>query len=229
MSTSQEYQTRRERMVSRQLAARGIKDMRVLDAMRRVPRHLFVPPAYRHLAYQDRPLPILEQQTISQPYIVAYMTQALALQGHERVLEIGTGSGYQTAVLCELASYVYSVEVYARLADRAGKTLEKLHYSNIEIHVGDGSQGLADMAPFDAIIVTAAAPALPGPLRTQLNPEGGRMVLPVGDQNNQHLELIIRDGDTWELRELCAVRFVPLRGRYGFDLPLYPSSRRDST
>ena len=216
MSTSDPFETQRLAMVQTQLAARGISDPRVLEAMRRVPRHRFVPETVRHEAYEDHPLPILENQTISQPYMVAVMSQILRLRGDERVLEIGTGSGYQTAVLCELAAQVYSIEYYQRLADGAAAVLDELGYDNVEIHVGDGSQGLPDLAPFDAIIVTAAAPSLPGPLRTQLSPDGGRMAVPVGVGDDQFLERVTRYGARYEIERIAAVRFVPLLGRYGF-------------
>jgi protein-L-isoaspartate(D-aspartate) O-methyltransferase len=186
--------------------------------MRRVPRHEFVPPEHRHLTYADQALPIGEGQTISQPYMVALMTQSLRLSGHERVLEIGTGSGYHTAVLCSLVNHVYTLEYYPQLADRAARTLARLGYDNVDVHIGDGSQGLADMAPFDAIIVTAAAPSLPGPLRSQLNNLGGRMILPIGDKSEQYLELVTRHGNRWEMEQTLRVRFVPLVGRYGFKL-----------
>ena len=211
------FKRQREAMVNQQLIDRHITDSRVLDAMLRVPRHLFVPKNLRHVAYADRPLPIGNGQTISQPYVVAAMSQSLALQGGESVLEIGTGSGYQTAILCELASRVISIERFAVLAGRAGNLLEQLGYNNVEILVGDGSQGLSDMAPFDVIIVTAAAPALPEPLRLQMNPNGGRMILPIGTQTNQRLERIIRDGERWEMESIFPVRFVPLIGQHGFD------------
>lgn len=216
MAEEEKFRTLREKMVEKQLVERGIENPRVLDAMRRIPRHEFVAPDLSHLAYRDSPLPIGEDQTISQPYIVAVMTQLLYLSGHERVLEIGTGSGYQTAVLCELAAQVYSLERYPRLAERAANILSRLGYENLEIHVGDGSQGLPDMAPFDAIIVTAAAPALPGPLRSQLRPDGGRMILPIGDEKNQYLEFVTRQNNRWEIEQMVPVRFVPLVGRYGF-------------
>jgi protein-L-isoaspartate(D-aspartate) O-methyltransferase len=198
------------------IKARGIYDPRVLDAMRRIPRHEFVPPQHRHLAYDDQALAIGENQTISQPYIVGLMTQLLRLSGHERVLEIGTGSGYHTAVLCALAEHVYTLEYYPQLADRASRILSRLGYNNLDLHIGDGSQGLADMAPFDAIVVTAGAPALPGPLRAQLHPQGGRMILPIGDRSEQYLEIVTRQGNRWELEQTLRVRFVPLLGRYGF-------------
>ncbi len=204
-------------MVKRQLRARGIHDERVLEAMERIPRHEFVPQDSREEAYRDGALPIEANQTISQPYIVALMTQALYLQGHEHVLEIGTGSGYQTALLCELAAHVCSLERVARLARDAFHLLDRQGYRNFEIHVGDGSQGLADMAPYEAIIVTAAAPTIPGPLRAQMHPDGGRLVIPVGDGKKQFLELLTRQGDRWTIKRIAAVRFVPLIGRYGFD------------
>lgn len=219
MPSNDPYQALREAMVAQQCAARGITDPRVLDAMRRIPRHEFVAGELRHLAYRDCPLPIGDQQTISQPYIVAQMTQLLHLTGTERVLEIGTGSGYQTALLCALAGQVYSLERHGRLADHAADTLARLGYNNVEIYMGDGSQGLADMAPFDAILVTAAAPSLPGPLRAQMHPHGGRMVLPVGDDKSQYLEIVTRTGDRWLIERANAVRFVPLIGRYGFRAP----------
>lgn len=203
-------------MVNQQLMTRDIVDQRVLAAMEQIPRHLFVPPEYRHLAYQDGPLPIGENQTISQPYIVALMTQLMALEGYERVLEIGTGCGYQTAMLCELADYVYSLERYALLANNAAETLSGLGYENLDLHIGDGSQGLADMGPYDAIIVTAAAPSVPGPLCSQLNPETGRLVIPVGGLRNQALQVVRRDEDRFQVQEKIGVRFVPLVGRYGF-------------
>jgi protein-L-isoaspartate(D-aspartate) O-methyltransferase len=206
----------RERMVSEQLQARDIHHPRVLDAMRKVPRHLFVPSDLQHLAYRDGPLPIGRDQTISQPYIVALMTQSLMLSGHEMVLEIGTGSGYQTAVLCELCHQVFSLERDRLLADNAATRLTDMGYDNVEVYVGDGSQGLPDMAPFDAILVSAAAPAIPGPLRSQLA-DSGRMVLPVGTRESQMLERVWRTGDVWHIERIAPVLFVLLYGRYGFN------------
>ncbi len=210
-----DYATLRERMVTEQLEARDIVDSRVLEAMRKVPRHLFVPPELQHLAYHDGPLPIGHDQTISQPYIVALMTQCLQLTGNETVLEVGTGSGYQTAVLCELCRQVFSLERDRFLASRAANRLTELGYTNVEVYVGDGSQGLADMAPFDAILVSAAAPSIPGPLRTQLA-DGGRLVLPVGDRTSQMLVRVWREGDSWRIEDIAPVMFVLLYGRYGF-------------
>lgn len=210
------FTSQRLQMVQHQLLERGIRDERVLNAMRKVPRHYFVPEYHQRYAYEDRPLSIGEDQTISQPYIVAFMTEHLHLRPDERVLEIGTGSGYQTAVLAELCRYVYSLERNLLLADGAGERLSWLGYDNVDIHIGDGSQGLADMSPFNAIIVTAAAPALPGPLCSQLSPDNGRMIIPVGDREHQELRLVVRRKNKISARTLIACKFVPLLGRYGF-------------
>lgn len=216
MLTEEAFRALREQMVEEQLAARQITDPRVLEAMRRVPRHQFVPEEVQDHAYEDGPLPIGDDQTISQPFIVAAMTQLLHLQSHERVLEIGTGCGYQTAVLCEIAAYVFTLERHPRLAERASQTLHQLGYKNVDLHIGDGSQGLPDMSPFDAIVVTAAAPSVPGPLCWQLNPDGGRLVLPVGDAKHQELQRVWRRADQFEVDKVMTVRFVPLVGRFGF-------------
>lgn len=215
MLNDDELRLLRAQMVEEQLRRRGIRDERVLAAMNRVPRHEFVSSDLRHLAYHDGPLPIGENQTISQPFIVAYMSQLLRLKGHERVLEVGTGCGYQAAVLCELAKYVYSLERFPRLAARAARRLHELGYENFDVHVGDGSQGLPDMAPFDAIIVTAAAPSIPGPLCSQLI-DGGRMIIPVGDRDNQYLNVVVRAGSRCSIEQMSPVRFVPLIGQHGF-------------
>lgn len=207
--------TKRAQMARKQLRWRGITDRRVLEGMGELPREQFVPPEYQSDAYEDRPLPIGCDQTISQPYIVALMTQALHLAGGEVVLEIGTGSGYQTAVLAGLAQYVYSVEKYSELAFRAQRTLRALNIANVEITVGDGSLGWAERAPFDAIMVTAAAPLMPQPLIEQLKPEG-RIVIPIGSQYDQELEFWERAGGTWRIRRLAPVRFVPLVGEAGW-------------
>jgi protein-L-isoaspartate(D-aspartate) O-methyltransferase len=198
----------RRHMVETQIEARGIKDERLLEVLRRVPRHLFIPEGQRQEAYADEPLPIGQGQTISQPYIVAYMTEKLKLRGPERVLEVGTGSGYQTAVLAELSSDVFSIEVVEPLALKAQNLLSELGYSNIHYKVGDGNSGWEEFAPFDGILVTAAAPEVPAPLRRQLK-DGGRMILPRGTFS-QELVLIIRQGDTFRQSELIPVRFVPL-------------------
>ncbi len=212
---SPNYKMLRERMVREQLVARDITDPLVLKAMSEVPRHLFVPEELRSKAYYDGPLPIGYDQTISQPYIVALMTQLLDLRGGETVLEVGTGSGYQTAVLSRLAKQVFSIERHAALAERAGHVLAQLGYHNAEVVVGDGSQGLPDQAPFDAILVTAAAPDVPEPLKAQLA-DGGRLVMPVGGPGGQMLERLIRDGSKWRVERIAPVMFVPLIGRHGW-------------
>lgn len=217
MPTSREYARWRNRMVDEQLVKRGINDRRVLDAMRVMPRHVFVPEEFKPQAYEDRPVPIGEGQTISQPYIVGFMTERLRLKPHHNVLEIGTGSGYQTAILCHLSHYVYSIERVGRLADQAGGRIGDLGYNNIEIYVGDGSQGLPDQATFDRIMVTAAVPRLPNVLCTQLDKHGGQMILPIGDEELQELTLVTRRGERFTSRTLLRCRFVPLIGRYGFD------------
>jgi protein-L-isoaspartate(D-aspartate) O-methyltransferase len=205
----------RERMVIQQIARRGIQDERVLAAMRKTPRHLFVPEHLHHMAYQDGPLPIGSGQTISQPYIVALMTDLLSLKGNERVLEIGVGSGYQTAVLAEMAREVIGLERIPELAEAASARLASLGYTNVTVHVGDGSAGYAESAPYDAILVAAAAPRAPEPLIAQLA-EGGRLVLPIGNSFEQLLERIERCGEALHHERLIPVRFVPLIGRYGF-------------
>jgi len=203
------FQAERERMVRTQLAERGIREVRVLDAMSRVPRHEFVPETLRQEAYEDHPLPIGEGQTISQPYIVAAMLEHLALQATDRVLEVGTGSGYVTALLSLLCAEVYSVERHAQLAALAESTLHRLGYRSMKIRVGDGSQGWPEYAPFDAILVSAATPEMPPALFAQLR-EGGRLVVPVGPPSSQELQLIGKIGGEPEVRVLEGCRFVPL-------------------
>ena len=200
----------RERMVAEQIAARGVRDERLLDAMREIPRELFVPAAYASDAYADHPLPIGHEQTISQPYIVAYMTELLELDGDERVLEIGTGSGYQAAVLGELVAEVYSIEIVAPLAERAGELLARLGYDNVHVRSGDGYRGWPSKAPFDRILLTAAPEEVPEPLLEQLA-VGGRLVAPVG-RRGQELVLIRRTEEGYTREELLAVRFVPMTG-----------------
>lgn len=209
------YRRARERMVQTQIAARGIKDERVLSAMRKVPRHLFVEEALRDQAYADHPLPIGEGQTISQPYIVAFMTEALELKGHEKVLEVGTGSGYQAAILAELARWVYSIERHPRLLERARKILHELGYTNVILRLGDGTRGWPEAAPFEAIMVTAAGPKIPEPLLEQLA-EGGRLVMPVGDEWSQYLVKVVKKDGRFHRQILEPVRFVKLVGEYGF-------------
>ena len=198
----------RERMVDEQIRARGISDSAVLDAMRRVPRHRFVPESYRHLAYTDQPLPIGLDQTISQPYIVAYMTDAAGISPGDRVLEIGTGSGYQAAILAELAREVYTVELLPQLAARAGGVLRELGYTNIRVRTGDGYAGWPEHAPFDAIVVTAAPDHVPPALVEQLA-MNGRMIIPVGRGEQQMRVIRKTDRGVVEQRTL-PVRFVPL-------------------
>jgi protein-L-isoaspartate(D-aspartate) O-methyltransferase len=210
-----EYEAARELMVQSQLEARGITDPRVLQAMRKVPRHLFVPEPIRYKAYDDMALSIGEGQTISQPYMVALMTELLCLRGTEKVLEVGTGSGYQAAVLAELAREVYTVERMESLSLRARKVLGELGYGNIHFRVGDGTLGWPEEAPFDRVIVTAAAPAVPEPLRQQLA-EGGIIVIPVGERYSQQLLKGTKVGDA--LREEYSIYcvFVPLVGAFGW-------------
>jgi protein-L-isoaspartate(D-aspartate) O-methyltransferase len=202
-------------MVESQLARRGIRDKRVLDAMRQVPRHLFIPEDMRGLAYCDGPLPIGHGQTISQPYIVALMTELLELTGQERVLEIGTGSGYQAAILSHLVHQVYSIERHAVLAQQAEKVLAQLGYDNVVVRVGDGTLGWPEHSPYEAIIVTAAAPDVPQPLIDQLA-DGGRLVAPVGSRWSQALVKMKRQGDLLVKEHLTAVAFVPLVGKHSW-------------
>jgi len=215
-----EFLSVRLAMVEAQLRRRGITDKRVLDAMAAVLRHEFVPFELRPRAYEDAPLPIGEGQTISQPYIVAAMTAALRLSGSEKVLEIGTGCGYQAAILSLLAKQVFTVECRASLATSAADRLARLGYANVHVHCGDGTLGLPDLAPFDAILVAAAAPSVPPPFQAQLN-EGGRLILPVGDEELQELQFIERRGGAFHTRALEGCRFVPLIGCHGWkDSPL---------
>ncbi|MBC7364391.1 MAG: protein-L-isoaspartate(D-aspartate) O-methyltransferase [Candidatus Aminicenantes bacterium] len=195
-------------MVEFQIKRRGIRDPKVLEAMLKVPRHLFVPEQMKELAYGDEPLPIGEGQTISQPYIVAYMTEALKLTGHEKVLEIGTGSGYQTAILAELAREVYTVELIPELSRRAQKVLRELGYQNIHFLIGDGTLGWPEHAPYEAILVSAAPATVPRSLIEQLK-ENGRLIIPVGTEY-QELVLVRKKKDGWEEERLIPVRFVPL-------------------
>lgn len=198
-------------MVRSQLKRRGIKDDRVLQAMREVPRHAFVPARWRHEAYGDHPVPIDEMQTISQPYMVAVMIEHLRLRGNERVLEIGTGSGYQAAVLGRLAAEVYTVECFPSLAAGARLVLQRLGYPNVWVVQADGCQGLAERAPYHGIIVAAAAPFIPAPLRSQLA-DGGRLVIPVGGAEGQRLVIVTRQADAFSEERTVTCRFVPLLG-----------------
>jgi protein-L-isoaspartate(D-aspartate) O-methyltransferase len=205
----------RRRMVEEQLKNRGVADERVLAAFRKVPRHRFIPEEYQAQAYEDHPLPIGEGQTISQPYIVALMVERLRLQGHERILEIGTGSGYQTALLAELALEVFSIERIPPLLQRAKARLEELGYLNVHLSPGNGSLGWPAQAPYDAIIVSAAAPDVPRPLLAQLA-EPGRMVLPIGTAEAQMLTEVEKLHGAVTRRDLTGCVFVPLLGEYGW-------------
>lgn len=209
------YTIPRQRMVKEQLRERDIDDPRVLEAMSLVPRHVFVPPEHRELAYADGPLPIGANQTISQPYMVALMTQLVGLGGDEIVLEVGTGSGYQAAVLAHLARRVHTIERHANLARLAARLLADLGLDNVTVHVGDGSRGLPEFSPYQAILVTAAAPQVPPTLLEQLA-EAGRLVIPVGGQNGQTLERWVRQGPGFNREDHGMVAFVPLLGEFGW-------------
>ena len=205
----------RHLMVEHQIRARGVHDPRVLAAMEEVPRHLFIPPPYDRNAYEDSPLPIGNGQTISQPYIVAVMTELLQLKSTDNVLEIGTGTGYQAAILSRIVRRVTSVERIPAVADLAHRNLAALHYDNIEIIVGDGTLGYQKNSPYNGIIVTAASPDIPKPLTEQLA-EGGRMVVPAGGRDVQELLVLEKHGDMITRSEYGGVRFVPLIGEYGW-------------
>jgi protein-L-isoaspartate(D-aspartate) O-methyltransferase len=218
-----EFAAARRAMVEDQVRRRGVASPRVLEAMLSVPRHEFVPAEFRADAYADKPLPIGEGQTISQPFMVGAMTAALELTGSERVLEIGTGSGYQAAVLSMLAQEVISIESHTSLALAAQERLERLGYANVHVHNGDGSLGFADSAPYDAILITAAAPEIPPLLPSQLC-DGARLVIPVGSQENQELLQARKAADVLHTRVLFDCKFVPLLGRYGWRRPDRKSS-----
>jgi protein-L-isoaspartate(D-aspartate) O-methyltransferase len=209
------YLAQRQSMVESQLRARGIRDDRVLAAMFHVPRHEFVSEEYRAQVYEDHPIPIGEGQTLSQPYIVAVMLERLALDPSDAVLEVGTGSGYQTALLSELTRQVYSMERHASLARTAQTLLARLGYTNVEVLLGDGSHGLPEHAPFDAIVVSAASPQIPPPLFEQLA-EGGRMIIPVGPPHAQELQLVRKQEGQPLVTNLEGCRFVPLIGDEGY-------------
>jgi protein-L-isoaspartate(D-aspartate) O-methyltransferase len=215
MLSKDEFALVRKRMIDEQIIPRGIHAVRVLAAMNSVPRHCFVPPDDLPWAYSDGPLPIGHGQTISQPYIVALMTELLEIEPDERVLEIGTGSGYQAAILGELAAEVHTVEVIPELAVRAEKTLAELGYTHVHVHTGDGSPGWAEAAPYNRILVAAAAPEAPQPLLDQLA-EGGQMVIPAGSRSVQTLEVWKRTGQGFNRRVSLDVCFVPLRGQFGW-------------
>ena len=204
----------RQQMVSRQIKARGIDDPKILHAFLAVERHRFVPPGLVLQAYEDRPLPIGQGQTISQPYIVAFMTETLDLTPTDRVLEIGTGSGYQAAILSVLCRQVFSIEIQPELGSRAAERLQRLGYHNVKVRVGDGYQGWPRYAPFDAIIVTCAPTHVPQPLKAQLK-AGGRMIIPVGPRHSQKLVYLRKTGDTLKEEKVLSVRFVPMVDRTG--------------
>jgi len=211
-----DFAVARRRMVEAQIKSRGINDPLVIEAMQKVPRHLFVEEALRSQAYGDHPLPIGERQTISQPFMVAFMTQALGLKGGEKVLEIGTGSGYQVAILAQIGGQVFTVERIPDLARRARKNLDSIGCSKVNIRVSDGTEGWKDQAPFDAILVAAGGPRIPEELKHQLSP-GGRMVIPVGAREIQTLKRITRKGqDDFLEEDLLDCRFVPLIGERGW-------------
>ena len=214
--TEDSYAALRERMVNQQIKARGVVDSRVLAAMRKVPRHLFIPPHLWDQAYNDYPLPIGEDQTISQPYIVALMTELLEIREMDRVLEVGTGSGYQAAILAELAAAVLSIDRVGGLAEQARQVLDSLGYTNVRIRVGDGTLGWPEEMPFDAIIVTAGAPKVPRPLTEQLA-LGGRLVIPVGDVWSQTLTCVRKTESGLKFEYHGGCRFVRLIGKYGWD------------
>jgi protein-L-isoaspartate(D-aspartate) O-methyltransferase len=202
-------------MVQEQIIARGIEDSRVVSAMRKIPRHLFVDPGIINRAYDDSALPIGEKQTISQPYMAARMTESLRLTGSEKVLEIGTGSGYQTALLAELCFNVFSVEKIRALSRKARSVLDSMEYQNIALHVGDGTIGWSEHAPYDAIVVTAGAPNMPQPLLDQLS-LGGRAVIPIGDEQGQSLLRVTRTPTAFTEERLGECKFVKLLGKYGW-------------
>lgn len=210
------YRAERDRMVEAQIARRGIRDERVLAVMRKVPRHLFLPEDVRDYAYTDGPIRIGSGQTISQPYIVALMTELLDVQPQHKVLDVGTGSGYQAAILNELAAEVHTIERHPELADSAEQRLASLGYETIRVHTGDGTQGYVPCAPYDRIVVAAAAPGVPKPLLEQLK-DGGRLVIPVGSRFSQRLEVWDRAGDDYQKESDIAVVFVPLVGKNGWN------------
>ena len=214
-SDRNQYSGQRLKMIEEQLVERGIRDLRVMEAMSRLPRHLFVESSFQHKAYGDHPLPIGANQTISQPYIQALMTETLKLRGGERVLEIGTGSGYQTALLAELAGQVFTIERLKPLARQAKQLLDSLGYTNINYKTFDGTYGWRDQGPYDAILVTAGTPEIPKALLEQLQ-DGGKLLAPVGGSERQKLVEVVREGESFNERVLADCVFVPLVGKYGW-------------
>ena len=217
-SAVMKYSGQRRKMVEDQLIQRGVKDVRILEAMNRIPRHLFVHESLQHRAYGDHPLPIGENQTISHPHTVAAMTEALNLKGREKVLEIGTGSGYQTALLGELCAQVFTIERIRSIALKAQEVLGRLGYMKIVFKVFDGTYGWPDQAPFDAILIAAASPDVPKNLLVQLA-DNGRLVMPVGGAQNQRLRLVVKEGGRVTESEIGECKFVPLVGKYGWADP----------
>lgn len=215
MEDDSHFANLRNRMITEQIISRGIHDERVLEALRRIPRHWFVPEEYANIAYSDSPLPIGHGQTISQPYIVALMTELLELEGEENVLEVGTGSGYQAALLACLARQVHTIERHAELAEKADEIMIRLGLTNVLVHVGDGSLGLPKYAPYQAMMITAAAPRVPQPIFDQLA-EGGRLVLPEGGAGGQMLNRWRKQGSEYKQEHITPVAFVPLRGQHGW-------------
>ncbi len=218
-----DFEKLREEMVTKQIQGRGLTEPRLLQAMRSVPRHRFVPLEIQDQAYHDGPLPIGSGQTISQPYIVALMTSLAQLSGNENVLEVGTGSGYQAAVLASLAKTVHTIELFSGLAGWANQTLDELGYKNVAVHIGDGTLGWPAAAPYQAILVTAAAPHPPQPLLDQLDRDG-RLVIPVGDRPQQYLQVWQRQGQQFDIESIIPVAFVPLRGEMGWKEDQWPDS-----
>jgi len=206
-----EFENERKRMVDEQIISRGIRDKSITDAMLKIPRHKFVPEDYREYSYMDGPLPIGFGQTISQPYIVALMTELLEVSEGDKILEIGTGSGYQAAVLAEIGAHVYTIEIVKELSDRAGKVIEELGYNDVHFLIGDGYEGWSENSPYDSIIATACPPQIPEPLLDQLK-TGGRMVLPVGG-DRQELQLIRKTKKGHEIKDIIPVAFVPMTGK----------------
>lgn len=215
MSTKNANTSARYALLNKVLVPNGIYDSRVLQAIRHIPRHLFLHSCQHSQAYQNNIMPIGYKQTMMSPLLIAKMLQVLVLDGSENILEVGTGSGYLTALLAELGNYVFSLESIIPLVDRAAKILYSVGCEQVDLHVGDGSQGLADMSPFDVIIVTASVPKIPRPLAMQLRPFGGRMLIPVGSGKEQSLRFIRREGNRWHMRTIAATQFTPLIGRYG--------------
>ena len=213
-SKGQDYSALRTKMVNQQLAGRGIKSKEVLGAMQKVERHLFVPKSFVKAAYFDQALPIGEGQTISQPYIVAFMTDALNVKPTDKILEIGTGSGYQAAILAELCKEVYTIEIIPKLGERADSLLTSLKYKNIFVRIGDGYQGWPEASPFDAIIVTCSPSQIPQPLQDQLK-EGGRVIIPIGEERYQELVLMVKSNGVLKKKNVLPVLFVPMRDKKG--------------